>query len=465
MGVLPSSLLRRGALAALLLLGACATLPTLDPTVPLPTHGPLRLEGADGRILSPQQSRAILHKLQDGAPATDLFRRHLALEQAISGTPLTIGNKATLLEDGPNTYRAMLAAIAAARDHINFETYIFDDDAVGQRFADALIARQREGVQVNLIYDSIGAIGTPKAFFERMRDAGINVLEFNPIDPIGSKVVWDPNRRDHRKLLIVDGHTGFLGGINISGVYSSAPFRKRRGRRHAQHPLPWRDTDLRLQGPVVAELQTLFMQTWEQQLGAPLAPRHYFPPLRARGPDVVRAIGSSPEQPFSLIYATFISAINSAETEILLTNGYFVPDPQLVDALIAAVARGVSVKIVLPSTSDFWMVFRAGQSHYTKLLRGGVRLYALQDALLHSKTALIDGVWSTVGSTNLDWRSFLHNQEVNAVILGTEFGAQMRASFERDVAASTEITLEHWEQRPLGPRLKELFGRMWQYWL
>jgi cardiolipin synthase len=180
---------------------------------------------------------------------------------------------------------------------------------------------------------------------------------------------------------------------------------------------------------------------------------------------VVRAIGSTPDEPYSQIYVTLISAINSAETDILLTNAYFVPDPQLVKGLIAAVARGVAVKLIVPSVTDSSLVFHAGRSHYDELLRGGVKLYERRTALLHAKTALIDGVWATVGSTNLDWRSFLHNQELTAVVLGPEFGGKMREAFERDLAASTEITLEAWERRPAGTRVKEWFSRLWEYWL
>ena len=352
----------------------------------------------------------------------------------------------------------MLAAIDAARDHINMETYILEDDEVGRRFAEALIAKQRQGVQVNLIHDSVGTLGTPKEFFQRLKDAGIAVLEFNPVNPLAAKAGWEVNQRDHRKLLIVDGRTAFLGGINISSVYSGgsssvgSPAAAAAARRSDKDRLPWRDTDLQLEGPVVAQLQKLFIETWEAQKGRPLAPRNYFPPLSRRGKEVVRAIGSTPDEPFSQIYATLISAINSAETEILLTNAYFVPDPQLVDALIGAVARGVDVKLILPSATDSSLVFHAGRAHYEQLLRGGVKLYERHEALLHAKTAVIDGVWSTVGSTNLDWRSFLHNQELNAVILGAEFGAKMRAAFERDLAASEHITLEAWRSRAIDPR-------------
>jgi cardiolipin synthase A/B len=179
----------------------------------------------------------------------------------------------------------------------------------------------------------------------------------------------------------------------------------------------------------------------------------------------VRAIGSSPDEPFSLIYVTLISAIDSAETSIHLTNAYFVPDPQLLAALEAAVRRGVDVRIILPSATDSALVLHAGRSHYTALLRAGIRILERRDKLLHSKTAVVDGVWSTVGSTNLDWRSFLHNDEVNATILGQAFASQLEAMFAADEAASTEITLERWERRPMVSRIKERFSRLWAYWL
>ena len=458
---------------AAVLLPACTSVPIMVPDL-AGTHETVRIEAPDGRLLSPEQSKALLDKLQGGGRPTTALERHLAVEQAVAGTPLTVGNAVVLLQNGPPTYDAMFAAIRGARDHINMETYILEDDDIGRRFADALIAKQRQGVQVNLIYDGVGTFGTPKEFFQRLKDAGVAVLEFNPVNPLTAKAGWDVNQRDHRKILIVDGATAFLGGINISGVYSGSRLSGASGKagsqgggsagaRHAE--LPWRDTDLQVTGPVVADLQKLFLDTWQEQKGDPLAKRHYFPKVGTQGPAVVRAIGSAPDDPYSLIYATLLSAINSAESEILITNAYFVPDPQLSEALIAAARRGVDVKMVLPSTSDSWLVFRAGRAHYDELLRGGVKLYERKDALLHAKTALIDGVWSTVGSTNLDWRSFIHNQEVNVVVLGTDFGDRMRAAFERDLAASSAITLEEWERRPVGDRFKEWFGQMWEYWL
>ncbi len=442
----------------------CSTLPTIVPDLARRTaRPPVRLEGARGP-LSAAQSKAVLDRLRARGQVTDIFERHLALEEAIVGTPLTTGNRVVLLQDGPATYQSMLTAILAARDHINLETYILDDDEVGRRFAWALMDKQSQGVQVNIIRDSVGTLGTPAVFFERLAAHGMKVLEFNPINPLLARKQWQLNQRDHPKQLIVDGHTAFLGGINISSVYSSGSFRKGSQTRSDTSPA-WRDTDLKVQGPVVAELQRLFIETWQQQKGEKLPEKNYFPQLESVGREVVRAIGSSPDEPYSAIYATLLSGIGSAETSVLLTNAYFAPDPQLLAALLAAAARGVDVKLILPSQTDSWLVFHAGRAYYEQLLRGGVKLFERRGVILHSKTALIDGVWSTVGSTNLDWRSFLHNYELNAVVLGVDFGNQVKAMFDKDLGESEPITLEKWDRRPLHLRMKESLARLWEYWL
>lgn len=450
-------------------LGACSgSLPRLVPDLAA-RAAPLspQLLGAHG-FLSPAQSRAVLARLAQSAPDSNAFQRHLALEEAIVGSPLTVGNRVLLLRDGPATYQAMLAAIEGARDHIHMETYIFDDDEVGQRFAVALIAKQRAGVQVNLVRDSVGTLFTPTALFAQMQDSGIRVLEFNPVNPLALRKGWEVNQRDHRKLLIVDGKTAFLGGINISGVYSSGSFKgppRPKEDAAGASALAWRDTDLQLQGPVVAELQKLFLAIWAEQREEPLEVRNWFPEPQSVGRDVVRAIGSSPQDPFSFIYATLLSAIGNAESRIYLTNAYFAPDPQLMEALEGAAARGVDVRLILPSETDAWLVFQAGRFYYGRLLRAGVKIYERRGRVLHSKTALIDGVWATVGSTNLDWRSFLHNHELNAVVLGSEFGGQVQSMFEDDLAESDPILLKDWKRRPLDMRLKEGFARLWEYWL
>lgn len=444
---------------SLLALAGCRSLPRIDPQAAAAQQP--QLAAASGP-LSATRSKAILATLAARAPQTNIFERHLALEEALVGRPLVAGNKVTLLQDGEATYRAMLAVIRAARDHVHLETYILEDDKVGRMFSQALIEKQREGVAVSLIYDAVGALGTRREFFKPLTDAGVRVLEFNPINPLAARAGWSLNRRDHRKLLIADGHTALLGGINISGVYSGGSLKSapRKGKT-----LPWRDTHVQVEGPVVAEFQKMYLETWARQKGEPLPARNYFPAPVARGKEVVRAIDGSPEEPYNAIYATLISAINSAETEVLLTNAYFAPDPQLRTALADAVRRGVDVQLILPSATDSGLIFHAGRSYYDELLRAGVKIHERRHALLHSKTALIDGVWSTVGSTNLDWRSFLHNQEVNAVVLGADFGAQMKATFERDRADSQHITLDAWERRSLAARLKQGLARMWEYWL
>lgn len=449
-------------LSFLTLLTACSTLPVIVPDM-APSVSRPQVEGAHGP-LSTARSKEILARLKSGAEATSIFDRHLALEQAVSESPLLEGNRVRLLQDGPDTYQAMFAAIKAALDHINMETFTLEDDEVGRRFADVLIEKQRQGVQVNLIYDSAGSLNTPAEFFKRLRDNGIRTLEFNPINPLTAKAGWQVNQRDHRKLLIIDGKVAFLGGVNISSVYSGDSF-SQRSKVRPDGKISWRDTDLQIEGPVVAEYQKLFLETWRSQKADPLEERKFFPPPQRQGTEVVRAIGSSPDDPFSLMYVTLISAINSAETEVMLTNAYFVPDPQMLTALKAAAARGVDVRLLLPGHTDSALVFNAGRSYYDELLSGGVKIFERRNALLHAKTALIDGVWTTVGSTNMDWRSYLHNREINAVVLGTEFGDRMRAAFEKDIAESEQITLEKWRSRTLDLRLMEQFSRLWQYWL
>lgn len=261
-----------------------------------------------------------------------------------------------------------------------------------------------------------------------------------------------------------------MGGINISSVYSSGSFgrsfkRSSKKSKEGENSIPWRDTHLQLAGPVVAEFQKMFTETWQQQKGEPLAAKDCFPALANQGNEIVRAIGSSPDEAYSQIYATLLSAINSAETQVFLTNAYFVPDPQLLDALKDAVKRGADVRLLLPEKTDSSLVFYASRSYYDELLSANVKIYEYQVALLHAKTALIDGVWSTVGSTNLDWRSFVNNQEINAVMLGQGFGAQMQALFEADLASSKQITLEEWRKRSIGARIKEQSARLWARFL
>ena len=425
-------------------------------------HKHLKFANAQGP-LSNAQGRVLIARLGKTSGKTDILQRHLVFEQAITGGPLIVGNKVTLLENGADTYRAMFSAIESADNNINLESYEFLDDPIGQEFADALIAKQRAGVQVNVIYDSFGSWSTPAVFFQRMRDNGIRVLQFDPLSP-ARRFHWATAHRDHRKLMIIDGRTAILGGINLSDVYSSSPSSEstKKERNKAQADLgSWRDTDIEIEGPAVAECQKLFIEHWISQQGRPLSPRRYFAPLSQQGNDIVRIIGFTPGE-LSLIYVNLISAINNAETNVYITDAFFAPDDKMLDAMESAARRGVDVKLLVPGANTSSLVEAAGRSHYLNLLNAGVKVYEWRGNMLHAKTATVDHVWSTVGSSNLDWWSIARNDEVNATILNAGFGQEMDRMFDRDLQNATEIDLEQWKSRSILERSYESFARMIQ---
>jgi cardiolipin synthase len=443
------------------ILTACAGLPDVDKNKldakSLPT-----IVNADGPVAMTPEVRARMKKRWSGAG--DL-RKLAALEEAATGAPLIVGNKVDLLFDGPQTMTAMMTAIAGAKNNINLETYIFDQDAVGMKFADLLIEKQKAGVIVNVMYDSVGTIGVPQAFFERMRAAGIRLVAFNPVNPArlhGDE--WKVNNRDHRKVLIVDGRIAFTGGVNISADYShSSPFRSHQKMKNKSQ-VGWRDTHVRVEGPAVASFQAAYIQNWTTQDSADLPDAEYFPAPTTMGDKAVRVIASAPGSDFE-IYKAYLLAIGQAKKSIHITSAYFVPDQQTIDALIAAAKRGVDVRIMLPGVSDSGLVFYAGHDLYTPLLDGGVKIFQLKLAVLHAKTAVIDGNWSTVGSSNIDMRSFMHNSELNVVVLGDDFGRAMESAFAEDTRNSNEITVQAWHHRPLTDRMREWAARIMDYWL
>jgi len=448
--------------------GGCATLPKVSDAIDnAATREPPQILSSKG-LLSPEKSKAVMERLKQSVPPTDMVERYSAVIESVSGSPLTSGNKVTLLIDGEATYAAMFKAMENARDHINIETYIIEDDETGRRFSDLMLKKQAEGVQVNLIYDSRGSFSTPAPFFQRLRNAGIQVVAFNPINPLKARKSWRVAHPDHRKILIVDGKIAFTGGVNISAVYSNQPSggsQRSGGKQDNVAEMPWRDTDVQVEGPVVAEFQKLFLDTWQRQKGPDLSKGNYFPDLKASGKALVRAVGSSPGETNRLTFVLYVSAITFAENSLHLTNAYFVPDDETVKALIAAARRGVDVKIVLPGTTDSSMVLNAGRYYYSRLLKSGVKLYKRRDVMLHAKTAVIDNVWSTVGSTNMDFWSFSTNDEVNAVILNKEFAAEMEKMFAGDLAESDEIRLEEWKKRPVLNKFKEWFAHQFRRWL
>ncbi len=400
---------------------------------------------------------------KQSALADNILQRKIEIMKLLGGGALTKGNRAALLLDDYATYAAMFSAIQNARDHINLETFSIVDDERGRRFSDLLIEKQAEGVQVNLMYDSAGSFHAPASFFERLRKGGVRVLEFNPLNPFKARGTWRPVRRDHRKILIVDGTLAITGGINISEVYSTGLFPSKKKLQEAR--IRWRDTNVWVEGPAVAEFQKNFLNEWKRQHGSALSGRNYFPSLRESGDDLVGVLGSYPGRMSEVMYRMYLSVIESAEKSAHLTNAYFTPDDRMQKALINAAARGVDVRLILPAFSDVPEVFHAERYYYSELLKSGVKLYERRKKMLHAKTAVVDGVWSTVGSTNIDYWSFFYNNEENAVILSRRFANDMEEMFAGDLRESNEIRLAEWEKRPWSDRVKEWCAHLLAHWL
>ncbi len=422
-------------LAALLLaLAGCASLPAVDADI-----------------------AAAARTNNDPSGTLDLMRRQ---EERVTHIPFVAGNAVTLLTDGQQTYAALAAAIDGARQRIDMESYEFDP-VEGARFGDLLLAKRAQGVEVNLIFDSFGSLDTPASLIARLRQGGVLVLEYHPVG-FFTGLPLDLNRRDHRKLLVVDDAVAITGGVNINQVYDIRR-QTRRGRPVDPAKLAWRDTDVRIEGPVVEQFERIFEQTWKGQHGPPLPPPP--PPATRRGDALVQAIDGTPSRHRTLIYRTLLVTISLARTSIHLTTGFFAPTPDLDHALEAAARRGVDVEIVVPAHSSSATVIAAGRAHYEDLLEAGVKIFERRGVFLHAKTAVIDHAWATVGSANLDWRSVIYNNEINAVILDRGFAQRMEALFADDVAASRPIDPQTWARRSWLERIKEKSARAFEFLL
>jgi cardiolipin synthase len=451
-------------LALIASLAACASVPDVDRDATSHPQAAPQIIGARGPLTA-RQSKALLDRIATETGDAGTLKRHLAIEEEVAETPLIAGNSTRLLADGEETFPAMFSAIRGAKQHINLEYYIFEDvESGGALLGDLLIAKQQEGVAVNIIYDSYGSDSTAAEFFARLKSAGINIVEFNPINPLQARNGYSPNDRDHRKMLVVDGAKAIVGGINLSTTYQSSSLGKS-GSPKNKPDLLWRDTDLQIEGPAVAQLQTLFVEHWTQQKGPPLISETFFPTLPAKGTEVVRIIGSTPDKEISRYYIALLSATRNAEKNIWLSAAYFVPTDQEEEDLIAAARRGVDVRLLLPGDSDSAMAMAVAHSHYSALLESGVKIYETQNLVLHSKTAVIDGVWTVVGSSNFDRRSILFNDEVDALVLGSATAQDLEMMFEADIGQARRIELASWKQRPILQKLKEIYARVWQNWL
>jgi cardiolipin synthase len=290
------------------------------------------------------------------------------------------------------------------------------------------------------------------------------VVEFNPLNPLAARTGWSPNDRDHRKIAVVDGRIGFTGGVNLDTALENPPSVGVPGDGDTRHAY-WRDTAVRIEGPAVAELQKLFFGTWTQQKAPAVDPADYFPPLPRQGVQTIRIIGSSPGDKQPLYYASLLTAVRSARRRVWLCSGYFVPPHQEREELVRVARAGLDVRIVTPAFSDVQSAVFAARAAYGDLLEAGAHVYEMRDAVLHAKLAIVDDTWTVVGSSNLDRRSVVFNNEADAVILGHDTAAQVEAVMQRFMDAGYEVDLTRWERRSLGERVEELKARIWQYWM
>jgi len=356
------------------------------------------------------------------------------------------GNVASFLHDGDECFPSMLAAIHEAREEILLEMYWFDSDGTGRRFADALSDRARAGVRVHVMYDAVGSITAEDVMFDAMREAGCDVVEYHPFAPWRSRFRFGKiNNRDHRKMLIVDGRVGFTGGVNLSDLWSGS----------SSGGVGFRDDMVRVEGPVVADMRTLFFRTYRAHQGAePCIPMPRAAPV---GNLNVAVLANDVFRERRRIRRTYLAEIVRATREIVIVNAYFVPDRQVRHALQAARKRGVKVRVMLPVESDVVAVRYATRRLYTWMLERGIEIHEWGQSVLHSKTAIIDRHWCTVGTHNFDYRSLAYNLEVNLAMRDFETAERLLDRVERDFAVSVPVSLEVWRARPLIERLLEEF--------
>jgi cardiolipin synthase len=368
------------------------------------------------------------------------------------------GHSVSLLRNGSEAFPEMLAAIDGAKEQVLLEMYWFGSDRIGRRFATALSGARRRGVEVHVIYDAIGSLETDRALFERLSDVGVLVHEHNPV--LWSSFRLDTlSRRDHRKILVVDGSVGFTGGINLADPWLDV----------AEGGQGFRDDMVRVAGPAVRGLSECFEGTWHASGHPPskLLPAVAPSPsgVASAGGQQVRVLGEAFHKQRREIVRAYVAHMYRAQRRIWIANSYFVPDRLIRNALTRAARRGVDVRVLLPGQSDVPIVRMASRAIYARLLKAGVRIFELQKNILHSKTAVMDGTWSTIGTFNMDYRSLRSNLEVNLAVNDRRFGAVMEQSYLADLEQSEEVTSEAFEGRPLAERaVEKLAYRLRKLW-
>ncbi len=354
---------------------------------------------------------------------------------AYTGAAVVPGNRVDILLNGEEIFPAKLAAIRAARRTVTYAQYVFEEGEPAADTARALAERCLAGVKVHVLLDAVGALLMPAEYRQWMTEAGCHVRDYRPLSPWAMDRV---NFRNHRRILVVDGAVGVTGGSGTSGKWSG------NGKQEGH----WRDTDMRVEGPVVEQLQGAFAENWLEATGEALGGPEYFPrPLPARGNVNAQIVRSSPAGGSVAMYTMFLLAMASARRSIYITNPYFVPDDKMIDTLAKAAERGVRVVLLLPGAIDHNLVRQASRGQLGRLLQRGVEIHEYRAALLHSKTMVIDSMWATVGSTNLDRRSFELNEELNLVVYDREIAQRLEQVFVRDLRESREVTYQEWRRR------------------
>jgi cardiolipin synthase len=370
------------------------------------------------------------------------------LPSALPGPPLTTGNRIEILENGDGIFPSMLAAIASARKTVNFEAYIFWSGEVGTRFRDALAERASHGVAVRVLLDAVGSPGLKlkASDVDIMRRAGCRVEFFHSMKPWDLEL-WVFNHRNHRRILVVDGTVGFTGGVGFADEWSG----------DADSPEHWRETQVRVEGPAVRGLQRAFQENWSEVTGEALVGDEFFPALPQPGSSSAAVVPSSPLAAMSGAGRVYAISLAAAAKEIWIANSYFLPDDTTSGLLVAAVKRGVDVRVIVPSDehNDVPATKAAGRADFGPLLEGGVKMFEYQPTMFHLKTMVVDGIFSTVGSANFDERSFHLNEEINLFVYDADFAGKMRERYQRDLTRCRPYTLAMWRQRPLKKRFSE----------
>ena len=369
---------------------------------------------------------------------------------SLLGPPLLPGNAVAELRNGDAIFPSMLGAIHNARASITFETYIYWSGDTGRTFAHALAERARAGVKVLILLDWAGSVPMDGELLHTLESAGCQVFRYHAPHWYHLTRI---NNRTHRKVLIIDGRTGFTGGVGIADTWTG----------RAQDPDHWRDTHFKVEGPVVAQMQSVFMANWIKARGAVEHTGDFFPPLAPAGPLPAQMLHSSPEEGSETIRLMYLLTLAAARRSILLSQAYFVPDDLALDMFVAARGNGVDIEIILPGEhNDGEHVRRAGRSRWGRLLKAGVRIYEYTPTTLHTKIMIVDGLWSSVGSTNFDNRSFRLNDEANLNVYDSAFAQQLTRTFEADKRHTREITLEAWRSRPLQTKLADRFWSLFR---